>query len=1014
MVFRIMRVYFFFLFFILSYFCNLKAQSIYELRKYTEQDWMSMSTEERLEALNTANRQTENKTFIGDFGRYYDLYNKWGYNYYEMNDEYENYAFRGFENYNVIEQNRRIWSYNDFGDRITKMTYSGNIWRETYESDGTFYIEMPNGYINSIATKDVDGVWVAREGTDDWAISVIGSPMIRTKFTPLTLSIPNVHGMRMDFQTANTDLAFVNSSLLGSWWYNYTGTEAKNTQLVEKGGVLLRGGHVRHKFGALTLGASYVNQYGVQGNREGGDNWYGTVSNYTPTPLIVAIRFLDDSPSDNEGGPVIYDVKLKVDGRYRPDIVPDIMLDDTTRDRTSAITKVTENYYLSPSASAKIGKPEYDFLGVEGSIPKYADYFYFKDSIKGTNLKNVVDNFDIDRANQYYQFIDSAGKPLQVDGTETAVYFFDISTIKEHVNRVEAEITVANDYNIQTAMIYTKDFGGGHDTAGKNVSFYDATYWKTMAQAEGNIKDKSNTTELTVDFGLQVASLIYGIDMNLDYRGFKIAGEFVTNSSHYMYPDGQTGTGLPAEVVSEQAPRTGHRWAKLDNAYYITAQKDWEKIGLAGEIFKMGKFYRPYMDYYYALTGELGYGVYAINSRNNMIRTPLIEDNDDDDMYPDVMIEQRTMGYRILSSDDPDGVYPGNDFDHDGIPDTDKNRNDVPDYDEPFLMFDIDPDEFVLGDDFNNNTLPDFRENDVKLDTPYDLDRKGYHYMLRYTPVRFVNVIAGFFKTRGIGKNNRTDDDYLKLQLDYSLFNIGTIYGEYRYERIQDDIPDKYFVKVPVKQVMYWGTDAPDRGLRLYDDRLEYKNSRVNRLYLESVIRALPVITLENHVKLERNRQIEGTLYDNTYQSGEVINTVAMSNKIIYTRKLGNWLLSPGYKFRLYKKDHSEIIYNGDYYTTYIPFMMVKYIISPRTDFILGIQGFPGFEFYDKDMHKSENSYKRKTMTLQLQNKTHYFGYEIWASTGLTIDEIEYSDETRAFENYKTSTMFVKVYLGWE
>ncbi|MBN1293070.1 MAG: hypothetical protein JXB48_14615, partial [Candidatus Latescibacteria bacterium] len=909
MVILIKRLFLFFIVFTLSYYCNLGAQSIYELRKLSEQDWLSMSTEERLKALNIANRHTQNQTFVGDFGRYYDLYKKWGYDYYEMNDEYENYAFRGFENYNVIEQNRRIWGYNDFGDRITKMTHIGNIWHETYESDGTFYVEMPNGYINSIATKDVDGVWLAKERTDDWAISVIGSPMIRTKFTPLTLSIPNVHGMRMDYQTANTDVAIVNSSLLGSWWYNYQGTDAKYTQMVEKGGVLLRGGYVRRKFGILTLGASYVNQYGVQGNREGGDSWYGTVSNYTPTPLIVAIRFLDDSPADNEGGPIIYDVKLKVDGRYRPDIVPDIMLDDVTRDRTTAITKVTEQDYLYPPASVKIGKPEYDYLGIEGSLPKYADYFYIKDFIKGTNLKNVVDNFDTNLARKYYQPIDPGGKPLQVNGSETAVYFFDISTIRAHVNRVEAEITVANDYNIQTAMIYTKDTGGGHDTAGKNKSFYDATYWKTMAQAEGNIKDKSNTTRLTIDFGLQVASIIYGVDMDLDYRGLKITGEFVTNSSHYMYPDGQTGTGLPSEVVSEQAPRTGHRWAELDHAYYVTVQKDWNKFGVAGELFKMGKFYRPYIDYYYALASEMGYGVNAINSRNNMIRFPLIEDNDDDDMYPDVMIEQRTMGYRILSSDDPDGVFPGNDNDHDGIPDTDKNRNDVPDYDEPFLMFDIDPDEFVIGNDFNNNTIPDFRENDMKLDTPYDLDRKGYHYMLRYTPVKFINFITGSFKTHGVGKDNRTDDKYIKLLLDYSLSNIGKIHAEYRYERIQDDIPDRYFIKVPVKQVMSWGTDAPDRGLRLYNDMLEYKNSQVNRLYIDSVIRAHPAITMENHVKLERNRQLKGIMYDYTYQPGEIINASAMSHKVVYTRKLGNWMFSPGFKYRLYKKDHSETVY---------------------------------------------------------------------------------------------------------
>ena len=106
--------------------------------------------------------------------------------------------------------------------------------------------------------------------------------------------------------------------------------------------MLLRGGYIQRKIGALTVGASYVNEYGVQGNREGGDSFFGTANNYTPSPLVVGIRVMDDSPNDNEGGPIVYDVKLKVNGKYRPDIVPDVILDDITLDRTTALIKVTD------------------------------------------------------------------------------------------------------------------------------------------------------------------------------------------------------------------------------------------------------------------------------------------------------------------------------------------------------------------------------------------------------------------------------------------------------------------------------------------------------------------------------------------------------------------------------------------------------------------------------------------------------------------------------------------------
>ncbi|MFC1608457.1 hypothetical protein ACFL47_10860, partial [Candidatus Latescibacterota bacterium] len=199
---------------------------------------------------------------------------------------------------------------------------------------------IPGSYINSIARGSVDGVWVAKESTDDWSVSVIGAGALRTKYSPLTLSIPNINGMRIDFQSQNSTMSVFNSNYLS------------NTAMVrDRGGVLLRGGHFQHKMGVLTLGATYANMYAVQGNRDGGDDWYGTVSNFTPTPSGYAIRFLDDSPEDKEGGPIVYSVRLKVNGRYRDDIIPTIILDDTTRDRTTAIIKVTEAAYIDPLSS---------------------------------------------------------------------------------------------------------------------------------------------------------------------------------------------------------------------------------------------------------------------------------------------------------------------------------------------------------------------------------------------------------------------------------------------------------------------------------------------------------------------------------------------------------------------------------------------------------------------------------------------------------------------------------------
>jgi len=199
----------------------------------------------------------------------------------------------------------------------------------------------------------------------------------------------------------------------------------------------------------------------------------------------------------------------------------------------------------------------------------------------------------------------------------------------------------------------------------------------------------------------------------------------------------------------------------------------------------------------------------------------------------------------------------------------------------------------------------------------------------------------------------------------------------------------------------------------LYYDELEYRNSKVNRLFVDSRIRALPSITLENHIKYEHNNQIEGDMYDTTYQPHDILSTLAMVNKIVYTKQWGNFVFSPGVKFRLYKKSRSESLQPLEHYMMRIPLFMVKYVISQRTDVSFGMQGLPGLELDFIDYVQSQNDYAQKTYTLQLQNRTGYFGYNIWASVGMSYDQIMYDEVYRQFEEYKSTTTFVKVFLGW-
>lgn len=986
---------------------NLSAQNIYDLRKYTDQDWINMTTEERLNALGVSNSHVRNQTFVGQFGRNTDIYPKWGYDFYEMEDRYENYSFRGFENYNIIEDRRNRWYYNSFGDRLTKMTRSGSIWHEERSDDGRSYLSGPSGYINQQI--GVDGIWVARESTDDWAISVIGAGAMRTKLTPLTISIPNLDGMSINFQSSNWSGRFINAMLVSGG----SGHVIQSATLVTRASgntLTLRGGQLRRKIGALTLGATYANMYALQGTRENGTNLGGHVSDYSPTPIYYAMRVIDDSPHDGDG-PVVHNVKLKVNGIYRPDIEPMVVIDDLRNELITAVTSKSQQQYLLNKGTTFSGQElTFDQLTVDERTPKYLDYMYLNDYNRGWNTKTLTDNYDIDAAKGYYRAVDPGGKPLQVSGNEYVVYMFDLGSITDKVDRVQVELMVSGDYRVQVSQIYTKKTDGGHDYKGENMTHYKARYWRTMAQAEGNVKDGSNLRTLNIDYGYEVGNSIYGVDMHFNYLGFRINGEFVTNTHFYMFSDGVPGTGLPPNPPTDVTARDGHRSSNTDHAYYMTVEKDWNRFGFAGEFFKMGKFYRPNMNYFVP-SDIAGNGV---NCRNDTIRMTMLEDNDDDDQYPDTQYRSRSMANRVAALTDPDGVFPGNDLDHDGYADNEKNDNNQPDYDEPFLMFDVDPDEFIFGNDFNNNTIPDHREDDMKYDTPYDLDRRGHHLYVRFSPLSNVNLFAGRYRTRGIGLDNRTDDDYLKANIDYDVFTVGKVFAEYRYERIQDNIQDK-FVVVPTRtQYMAMAWHQYSRYIRdLYYDEVEYRNSKVQKIFVESKIRAIPALTIENHVRYERNKQIEGTMYDNTFQPKDVVSILGMVNKFVYTKKWGNWTFSPGVKFRLYKKSRSESLNPLDHYMMRIPLVSLKYQLSSKTNVTLGMQGFKGFEMQYRDYIQSHNDYKQVNYIVQVENRTTYFGFEIWSGFGFRLEQIMYDEEYRKFEEYKNSSFFVQMWLGY-
>ena len=96
--------------------------------------------------------------------------------------------------------------------------------------------------------------------------------------------------------------------------------------------------------------------------------------------------------------------------------------------------------------------------------------------------------------------------------------------------------------------------------------------------------------------------------------------------------------------------------------------------------------------------------------------------------------------------------FPGQDDDGDGFPDTNRNGNSIPDFEEPFLMFDVEPIDYAYGLDRNNNDEPDHREDDGDPDYPYDFDQRGYHLFGQVDLSGHWSLAAGQYNVQGGGR----------------------------------------------------------------------------------------------------------------------------------------------------------------------------------------------------------------------------------------------------------------------
>ena len=193
-----------------------------------------------------------------------------------------------------------------------------------------------------------------------------------------------------------------------------------------------------------------------------------------------------------------------------------------------------------------------------------------------------------------------------------------------------------------------------------------------------------DTANLKTPTGLS----LYGLNGNLHLDKVQAYGEYLLSQEFH--------DGKAKEKSGNVAVLNGH-WDIID------------KWRLGGEFYSIGSRFQTNFTCDAHPNGD---GVYANETYGSMgkYQYSLVEDNDDNDEFPENGRSRYARYTKNLLQGDPDGTISE---------EWDKDKNGIWDYEEDFLNYDADPPESKILFDRNNNGIPDEIEDDAYPDYPY-------------------------------------------------------------------------------------------------------------------------------------------------------------------------------------------------------------------------------------------------------------------------------------------------------
>jgi len=992
-------------------------------------------------------RILQNQPFVGRFGE----------------TPYMNFGFKNYSRLPEFSSNL-TYHYNDLGDPLLYGTQLVT-WAErrglgvqrgySAVGEGGGHGETTNAYRNLFGN-----VIIGSDGTDSWQSKFIYGDEIRSSLTPLTMKLSNMNGLRVDVATKLDNFSLMLSTLP---WAGQTGQgPGVNGSPSPRVPTMMLSSHYQRKIGFLNVSGTFLNihQYEpLMASRF--ESLKGTPGAIQTAPAMVALRILDDSPQDGRGGPVLHDVRVYVDGELHPELEPFIVHLNKRRDErqvymaplkndgTRFALPSLRNYALENRGAPNSGyniyininpvDPELWYRGYE--FPFFIDHLFYRDfklndenhvvDDKGTTVRDKFAYDQAESSGDYLGLSTMADLPQAFDGETYGILYVDLESIQQSITSVEIELTLANDYRVEMSQIPMS--GSTETPPGRNHAerYRYASFFRTVARADGNPQD-GTPEKVRIKVGAPTGLRLASASVNGVFKGFQINGEFARSTQYQQYISGIPGPRVPLSAqfptldalsVSafqrEQAP--GARGTISDNSYYLTVQRGFDRWDVGGELFSMGPLYTTEFRSYLA-ADEFNLNGNPV-AYNNTLLHRMVEDNDDNDRYPDSWYANFDKKQAQM---DIDGVFPGLDADSDGIPDTNRNLNREPDYLEPFLMYDADPQEFDYGADVNHNDFIDSRENDWEADLPYDPDLGGLHLYGSYKPLPGLKLTLGSMDAEQNAGALPSESLYSRMSYGRQVPTIGLFFSELSVERIRDGVEDHLSVYsdqvltlAEQKQIFSSTRNqaiAPFREeIRL--DSLNYRNSTFTRLFAEARWQAVPHLNMHNKVKFEINHQHGGELFDHTVQASDRQTRWTMAHKIDYDWEIApNLTLFSGFKFRYHKQWRRTLELPDVHERHLIPLMKLNYRLTSRTRFQLGAQGITSkLPYRVTDLARPEENFEQRDTVLMMTNLSKYFGYIISTNAGVRHRLKKFEDPAvDAIRGERFTAVFINAILGFE